>query len=66
MEAGYCRGPGPSRAVAPQMMMMMMMMMMILQNRTHYSRVRKNKYSSIIFSIKSLFFTSFPEINSSL
>jgi hypothetical protein len=24
MEAGYCRGPGPSRAVAPQMMMMMM------------------------------------------
>ena len=21
MEAGYCRGPGPSRAVAPQMMM---------------------------------------------
>jgi hypothetical protein len=27
MEAGYCRGPGPSRAVAPQMMMMMMMMM---------------------------------------
>jgi hypothetical protein len=24
MEAGYCRGPGPSRAVAPQMIMMMM------------------------------------------
>jgi hypothetical protein len=23
MEAGYCRGPGPSRAVAPQMMIMM-------------------------------------------
>jgi hypothetical protein len=23
MEEGYCRGPGPSRAVAPQMMMMM-------------------------------------------
>jgi hypothetical protein len=42
MEAGYCRGPGPSRAVAPQMMMMISIL----------SKLNKSQFSVILCNLR--------------
>jgi hypothetical protein len=57
MEAGYCRDPGPSRAVAPQMIMMMTLCLGCLLRliRGSASSITESK-CSITLDVRGLLF----------